>query len=67
MIGEELFVKSAVLVPFLKDDTGSWNILFQVRSSLLNRQPGEICFPGGTLEGPLKTHARQLAGKRRKN
>jgi coenzyme A diphosphatase NUDT7 len=54
MIGEELFVKSAVLVPFLKDDTGSWNILFQVRSSLLNRQPGEICFPGGTLEGPAE-------------
>lgn len=40
---------SAVLVPLVwqKDE---WNILFEVRSTHLKWQPGEICFPGGHME-----------------
>lgn len=40
---------SAVLVPIVKKG-GISHVLFEVRSSSLNRQPGEICFPGGKVE-----------------
>jgi len=39
----------SVLVPLVKKD-GELNLLFEVRSSDLDRQPGEICFPGGKKE-----------------
>jgi len=39
----------SVLVPLVKKD-GELNVLFEVRSSDLERQPGEICFPGGKKE-----------------
>ncbi len=38
-----------VLIPFVKIDQ-QWHVLFEMRSSELRRQPGEICFPGGRLE-----------------
>ncbi len=38
-----------VLIPFVKTDE-KWHLLFEMRSSKLRRQPGEICFPGGRLE-----------------
>jgi coenzyme A diphosphatase NUDT7 len=41
--------ESAVLLPLLKGKNG-WEILFEVRSSKLNWQPGDICFPGGHRE-----------------
>ena len=39
----------AVLVPLIriKDE---WHLLFEIRSSHLSWQPGDICFPGGSLE-----------------
>lgn len=55
LIDEKLFAKSAVLVPLVKDNNGGWRVLFQVRASHLKRQPGEICFPGGTLDGPSES------------
>ncbi len=38
-----------VLIPFIKIEN-KWHLLFEMRSSKLRRQPGEICFPGGRLE-----------------
>lgn len=39
----------AVLMP-LVDVDGALHFLFEVRSPHLDRQPGEICFPGGARE-----------------
>ncbi len=38
------------------------HILFEVRSQLLNNQPGEICFPGGRIEDneePIESAVRE--------
>ena len=40
----------AVLVPLIEGNTG-WELLFEVRAATLRRQPGEVCFPGGRMEG----------------
>ena len=42
--------KFAVLVPLVETERGLC-LLYEVRSHTLRRQPGEICFPGGELEG----------------
>ncbi len=39
----------SVLVPVVEKD-GELHILYEVRGENLNRQPGEVCFPGGELE-----------------
>ncbi|HET7628737.1 MAG TPA: CoA pyrophosphatase [Bacillales bacterium] len=49
ILGHETAVRSAVLIPLVKKN-GEWHVLFEVRSQLLKRQPGEICFPGGKVE-----------------
>lgn len=49
IIGEEKFRQYAVLAPLIETDNGL-SFLFEKRSRKLNRQPGEICFPGGKLE-----------------
>ena len=51
----------SVLLPLIHID-GELHILFQVRSHMLNNQPGEICFPGGRLEDfetPLESAVRE--------
>lgn len=40
----------AVLVPLVEGPAG-WELLFEVRAATLRRQPGEVCFPGGKMEG----------------
>lgn len=40
----------AVLVPLVERD-GELCLLYEVRASTLRRQPGEVCFPGGRIEG----------------
>ena len=35
----------AVLVPIVETD-GEAELLFELRSSHIDRQPGEVCFPG---------------------
>lgn len=42
--------KYAVLVPLVRCGDG-FSLLYEVRSRTLDRQPGEICFPGGAREG----------------
>lgn len=40
----------AVLVP-LVERKGRWHLLYEVRAERMHRQPGEVCFPGGRMEG----------------
>lgn len=59
---DEYFV-SAVLLPIVESG-GKPHVLFEVRASNLQRQPGEICFPGGKVEKsemarPLDTAVRE--------
>ena len=43
--------KFGVLIPIIETSQGL-SVLFEVRARDLRRQPGEICFPGGsTMEG----------------
>ena len=51
----------AVLVP-LVEWQGEPYLLLEVRSETLNRQPGEVCFPGGRMEpgeGPTQCAFRE--------
>ena len=41
--------EAAVLLPLVNTKAGP-SLLFEVRALQLNRQPGEICFPGGKYE-----------------
>ncbi len=49
LIDEFDYVRAAVLLPLVETKDGL-SILFEVRSSELSWQPGEICFPGGRIE-----------------
>ena len=40
----------AVLVPLVERPDG-WHLLYEVRAAALHHQPGEVCFPGGKMEG----------------
>lgn len=40
----------AVLVPMVEGEEGL-SLLYEVRAHTLRRQPGEVCFPGGRIEG----------------
>jgi len=42
-------VKFAVLVPLVELE-GALHLLYEVRAATLQRQPGEVCFPGGRIE-----------------
>ncbi|MGN0701923.1 MAG: NUDIX hydrolase [Lentihominibacter sp.] len=47
--GENGFKHFAVLLP-LCERSGKIELLYEVRAAGLDRQPGEICFPGGLIE-----------------
>ena len=46
---ENDFRHYAVLIPIVETDDGP-GLLYEVRGQDLDRQPGEICFPGGEVE-----------------
>ena len=48
-IGEEKFFKAAVNILLIETEKG-YEVLFQVRSTNIPDQPGDICLPGGSLE-----------------
>lgn len=51
----------AVLLPLIEVN-GEWHILYEVRSSALETQPGEVSFPGGRVEdgeSPLQAALRE--------
>ena len=49
----------AVLVPLVEGEDGL-SLLYEVRSGTLRRQPGEVCFPGGRMEGTESPEACAL-------
>ncbi|QHT48773.1 CoA pyrophosphatase [Bacillus sp. SB49] len=49
VLGSEHLRKFAVLLPVIEKN-GEPHVLFEVRSSEMRRQPGEICFPGGKID-----------------
>lgn len=54
ILNKEKFRKAAVLLP-LVEIKGETHILFEVRSSKMRSQPGDICFPGGRVEDTDET------------
>ena len=62
LIGEDKIFRSAVCIPLI-EKCGSFEILFEVRSSSIPDQPGDICLPGGAIEKgetPQKAALREL-------
>ena len=56
------FHRFAVLIPLIEREDGNVDVLFETRAQELDAQPGEICFPGGAMEGgesPLETALRE--------
>lgn len=45
----ELYREFSVLVPIIKTEKDQF-LLFEIRSENLNKQPNEICLPGGKIE-----------------
>ena len=49
LVGIKRCRQFAVCIPLLETDEG-YELLFEVRSAKIGRQPGDICFPGGMIE-----------------
>ena len=50
ILGEESMRKYSILLPFIEKEE-ELHLLFEVRSHAMRRQPGEVCFPGGRVDG----------------
>ena len=48
-VTENNFRHYAVLIPLIRKEDGI-HVLYEVRAEDMDRQPGEICFPGGEVE-----------------
>ncbi|MFB4164834.1 CoA pyrophosphatase [Alteribacillus sp. JSM 102045] len=63
IIDENLMRRYAVLIPLIELDD-ELHMLFEVRAKHMNRQPGEICFPGGMVDSsdpsPADAAVREL-------
>ena len=49
LIGEKDFFKAAVCIALIENGE-DFDVLFEVRSSQIPDQPGDVCFPGGAVE-----------------
>lgn len=61
LISELCWRSYAIFIPLLQVE-GDWHFLFEVRSSNLKNQPGEVSFPGGAVEegeGPQEAALRE--------
>ncbi len=61
LILQEHCRKAAVIIPVIKTENGP-EVLFEVRSEKIGRQPGDVCFPGGAMlegEAPLDAAVRE--------
>ena len=54
VVGRSNARHSGLLIPLIEKE-GRLEVLFEVRAASLNRQPGEVCFPGGVCE-PDESH-----------
>ena len=64
IIGMDKIPVFAVAIPMIREADGTLSILFEVRSSALKTQPGDICLPGGRSESgetPEETALRELS------
>lgn len=43
-------IKEAAVMILIQEDGEKLNVIFEVRSTKLKSQPGDICFPGGKIE-----------------
>ena len=48
LIGMDTCRKAAVCIPLI-ETTDGYDLLFEVRSSSIDSQPGDVCFPGGMV------------------
>lgn len=63
LLGMDTAHRSAVCIPLIETEEG-YEILFEVRSEKIDRQPGDICFPGGMVEQneePRDAAVREMA------
>lgn len=49
LIGEKKMLRAAVAICLIKSENG-YDLLFQTRSNKISAQPGDVCFPGGSIE-----------------
>ncbi|WP_177957411.1 NUDIX hydrolase [Eubacterium ramulus] len=49
-IGMDQCHQAAVCIPLLKNASGGYDVLFEVRAATISHQPGDVCLPGGMVE-----------------
>lgn len=55
--------RASVCIPLISNGRGGYDVLFEVRASAIDSQPGDVCLPGGMQEGdevPCRTAIREL-------
>ena len=60
--GWERMRRAAIIIPLVEINS-EMHILFEVRAKKLSSQPGDICFPGGKIDGdetPKKAALREI-------
>lgn len=50
VIGDEKRFRSAVCIALVEGEGDGYDVLFEVRSTEIPAQPGDICLPGGAIE-----------------
>lgn len=62
-IGMDQCHQAAVCIPLLKNTSGGYDVLFEVRAATIAHQPGDVCLPGGMVEegeAPREAALREL-------
>ncbi|MCC8081758.1 MAG: CoA pyrophosphatase, partial [Lachnospiraceae bacterium] len=59
LIGMDRCQKAAVCIPLIETEDG-YDLLFEVRSSSIESQPGDVCFPGWMVERGEDTQSAAL-------
>lgn len=64
IIDERHMKRYAIYLPIIDKKEEGLHVLFEVRAKHMNRQPGEICFPGGKIDAsdpsPAQAAVREL-------